>query len=44
VARPQGRRLRGLDLDKLRKRAEEIGIEGRSSMKKSQLTKALRDH
>ena len=28
----------------LRKRAAEIGIDGRSKMNKSQLTKALRDH
>jgi hypothetical protein len=28
----------------LRKRAAEIGVEGRSKMNKSQLTKALRDH
>ncbi len=31
-------------VDKLRKRAAEIGIDGRSSMKKSQLIKALRNH
>lgn len=28
----------------LRKRASEIGIEGRSSMKKAELVKALRNH
>ena len=31
-------------VDKLRKRAAEIGIDGRSSMKKTQLIKALRNH
>ncbi|WP_084040051.1 Rho termination factor N-terminal domain-containing protein [Demequina sp. NBRC 110053] len=31
-------------VDDLRKRASEIGIEGRSSMNKSELIKALRDH
>jgi hypothetical protein len=31
-------------VDDLRKRAGEIGIEGRSKMNKSELTKALRDH
>ena len=31
-------------VDKLRKRAAEIGIDGRSSMKKSQLVNALRNH
>ena len=31
-------------VDKLRKRAAEIGIDGRSSMKKNQLIKALRNH
>ena len=31
-------------VDKLRKRAGEIGIDGRSTMKKSELIKALRDH
>ena len=30
--------------DDLQKRAREIGIEGRSTMSKSQLAKALRDH
>lgn len=30
--------------DDLEKRAREIGIEGRSSMSKQQLIKALRDH
>ncbi|HEY0636162.1 MAG TPA: Rho termination factor [Pseudonocardiaceae bacterium] len=31
-------------VDRLRKRAAEIGIAGRSSMNKSELVKALRDH
>jgi hypothetical protein len=31
-------------VDKLRKRAGEIGIEGRSTMNKSELVKALRNH
>ena len=31
-------------VDKLRKRAAEIGIKGRSSMSKSQLVDALRNH
>ncbi len=31
-------------VERLRKRAAEIGIDGRSSMSKSQLVKALRDH
>ena len=31
-------------VDDLRKRAGEIGIEGRSRMNKSELMKALRDH
>jgi hypothetical protein len=31
-------------VEKLRKRAGEIGIEGRSSMKKDELIKALRNH
>ena len=31
-------------VDRLRKRAAEIGIEGRSSMRKSELIKALRSH
>ena len=31
-------------VDDLRKRAGEIGIEGRSKMKKSELVEALRDH
>jgi len=31
-------------VDKLRKRAGEIGIEGRSKMKKGELIKALRNH
>ena len=31
-------------VDDLRKRAGEIGIEGRSKMKKSELVKALRNH
>jgi hypothetical protein len=31
-------------VDKLRKRAGEIGIDGRSSMNKSELIKALRNH
>ena len=31
-------------VDDLRKRAGEIGIEGRSKMNKSELMKALRDH
>ena len=31
-------------LEQLRKRASELGIEGRSSMKKSQLVDALRHH
>lgn len=30
--------------DDLKKRARDIGIEGRSSMSKQQLVKALRDH
>ena len=30
--------------DDLRKRAAEIGIEGRSSMRKAELVKALRSH
>jgi hypothetical protein len=32
------------NVDDLRKRAGEIGIEGRSKMNKSELMKALRDH
>jgi Rho termination factor, N-terminal domain len=31
-------------VDKLRKKAAEIGIDGRSSMNKSELVKALRNH
>lgn len=31
-------------VDKLRKRAAEIGIDGRSSMNKGELVKALRNH
>lgn len=31
-------------VDELRKRAAEVGIEGRSSMKKSELISALRNH
>ncbi|WP_036962272.1 DUF7218 family protein [Promicromonospora kroppenstedtii] len=31
-------------VEKLRKRAAEIGIEGRSTMRKSELIKALRSH
>jgi len=31
-------------VDKLRRRAAEIGINGRSSMNKSELVKALRNH
>lgn len=31
-------------VDKLRKRAAEVGIEGRSSMRKSELISALRNH
>ncbi len=31
-------------VERLRKRAAEIGIDGRSSMSKAQLVKALRDH
>lgn len=31
-------------VEDLRRRAAEIGIDGRSSMKKDQLVKALRDH
>ena len=31
-------------VDELRKRAAEIGIEGRSGMRKNELIKALRDH
>jgi hypothetical protein len=31
-------------VDRLRKRAGEIGIEGRSTMNKSELVKALRNH
>jgi hypothetical protein len=31
-------------VSELRKRAGEIGIDGRSTMKKSELVKALRDH
>jgi hypothetical protein len=31
-------------VDKLRKRAAEIGVDGRSSMNKSELIKALRNH
>jgi hypothetical protein len=31
-------------VEKLRKRAAEIGIEGRSSMRKGELVKALRNH
>jgi len=31
-------------VDRLRKRAAEIGIDGRSSMRKAELVKALRDH
>ncbi|MFI2366652.1 Rho termination factor N-terminal domain-containing protein [Promicromonospora sp. NPDC019610] len=31
-------------VEKLRKRAAEIGVEGRSTMRKSELIKALRSH
>ena len=31
-------------VDKLRKRAGEVGIDGRSSMRKGELIKALRNH
>jgi hypothetical protein len=31
-------------VDDLRKKAAEVGIDGRSKMNKSELTKALRDH
>lgn len=31
-------------VDELRKRASEIGIEGRSTMRKAELVKALRNH
>ncbi|MCA5893999.1 Rho termination factor N-terminal domain-containing protein [Isoptericola sp. NEAU-Y5] len=31
-------------VDKLRKRAAELGIEGRSTMRKSELVEALRSH
>lgn len=34
----------GWTVDELRKRAAEVGIEGRSSMRKSELIDALRNH